>query len=179
MNQWWWYFTRSTGIVAAVLAVAALAWGLLFSARETGKRLRPAWWLDLHNWLGGLTVAFTVLHVVASYADRDLGLRLVDLVVPGTTKLQTAGIGWGVVAFEVFVIVSVTSIARVRRRMPRRVWHIVHLVSVPAVVAMGAHAYQIGSDAATIAFRLLFVLVAGTVVYPLVIRLLGLPTRRP
>lgn len=32
-----WYLTRSTGIVAAVLAVATLVWGLFFSARNTGR----------------------------------------------------------------------------------------------------------------------------------------------
>ena len=56
MSSWSWYLTRSTGIVAAVLSVAALVWGLFFSARNTGTRLRPNWWLALHNWLGGLTV---------------------------------------------------------------------------------------------------------------------------
>ena len=53
MNDVMWYLSRATGIVATVLAVAALVWGFLFSARETGNRFRPAWWLDLHNWLGG------------------------------------------------------------------------------------------------------------------------------
>jgi len=178
MSQWWWYFTRATGIVAAVLAVAALAWGLLFSARETGTRLRPAWWLDLHNWLGGMTLAFTVVHVVASYADRDLGLRIVDLLVPGVAKHQTTPLAWGVVAFLAFALVTLTSIARVKRAMSRRAWHAIHLLSIPAVVMMGAHAYQTGSDASTFAFRALFVLVAGLSVYPLVIRLLGLPARR-
>ncbi len=36
-----------------VLVVVALLWGFLFSSRATGTRLRPNWWLDLHNWLGG------------------------------------------------------------------------------------------------------------------------------
>ena len=49
MNDMWWYLTRATGIVATVLAVAALVFGFLFSARETGNRRRPNWWLDLHN----------------------------------------------------------------------------------------------------------------------------------
>ena len=64
VNDVVWYLSRATGIVAAVLAVAALAWGFLFSARETGTRDRPAWWLDLHNWLGGLALIFTIAHIV-------------------------------------------------------------------------------------------------------------------
>ena len=38
MNDVMWYLSRSTGIVAAILAVAALAWGFLFSAREKPGR---------------------------------------------------------------------------------------------------------------------------------------------
>ena len=75
MNDWLWYVTRSTGIVATVLMLASLAWGFLFSARETGTRLRPAWWLDLHKGLGGLAVVFTVVHLVAAFADTDLGVE--------------------------------------------------------------------------------------------------------
>ena len=82
MNDWLWYLTRASGIVATVLIVAALAWGFLFSARETGNRLRPAWWLDLHNWLGGMALVFTGVHLLAVFADSDLGLGLVDILVP-------------------------------------------------------------------------------------------------
>ena len=56
--------------------LASLAWGFLFSARETGTRLRPAWWLDLHKGLGGLALIFTVVHLVAAFADSDLGVGL-------------------------------------------------------------------------------------------------------
>ena len=45
----WWYLTRSTGIVATVLAFGAIIWGTRFAGRATGTRLRPNWWLDLHN----------------------------------------------------------------------------------------------------------------------------------
>ena len=37
MNGLTWYLSRATGIVATVLAVAALAGGFLFSARQTGN----------------------------------------------------------------------------------------------------------------------------------------------
>ncbi|MEY2565569.1 MAG: hypothetical protein QOE35_98, partial [Actinomycetota bacterium] len=51
MENGWDYLTRSSGLVATVLIVLSLAWGLLFSARATGNRRRPNWWLDLHNFL--------------------------------------------------------------------------------------------------------------------------------
>ena len=62
MNEIWWYLSRSSGIVAMVLIVAALVWGFFFSARATGTKRRPKWWLDLHNYLGGLAFAFVIIH---------------------------------------------------------------------------------------------------------------------
>ena len=73
MSNWMYYLSRSTGIVAMLLVVAALLWGFLFSSRATGNRLRPNWWLDLHNWLGGIAMIFTIAHIATSYLDRDAG----------------------------------------------------------------------------------------------------------
>jgi len=172
----WWYLTRSTGIVAAVLAVASLVWGLFFSSRNTGNRLRPNWWLALHNWLGGLTLGFIGLHMFVSFLDTETGLRLVDLFLP-SSRVGWA-IGWGVVAAWLFAIVVLPSVARVRRRLPRRAWHVVHLLSIPAVVLTLVHAFQSGSDAATTYFTRGLALLVGLGVYPLTIRLLGLRSKR-
>lgn len=171
MNDWLWYLTRASGIVATVLMLAALAWGFLFSARETGKRLRPAWWLDLHNWLGGAALVFTLVHLVAAYADSDLGVSLATVFVPGAAEFSTAAFTWGVVAFYGLVVVVLSSWPN--KLFGRRTWRIVHLLSVPATVLAVVHAYQLGSDAHTTAFRVLVPLLAAVTVYPLGVRLWG------
>ena len=109
MNDVMWYLSRSTGIVAAVLAVAALAWGFLFSARETGTRYRPAWWLDLHNWLGGIALIFTIAHIATSYLNSDAGLSLASLFVPGVAPSQRLALAWGVVATYLIATAVLTS----------------------------------------------------------------------
>ncbi len=168
MNNWLWYVTRSTGIVATVLMLASLAWGFLFSARETGTRLRPAWWLDLHKGLGGLAVIFTVLHLVAAFADSDLGVSLATVLVPGAADRSTAAFTWGVLAFYGLVIAVFTSWPRMLFR--RRTWRTVHLLSGPATALACVHAYQLGSDAHSAAFRVLMPLAVGCTVYPLGVR---------
>lgn len=176
MNDWLWYLTRSTGIVAAVLAVASLVWGLFFSARNTGSKLKPNWWLALHNYLGGLTFFFIAFHMLVSFLDTDAGLRFIDLLIPSGDVGWP--IGWGVVAFWLFAIVVLPSIARVRRRLPRKAWHVVHLLSIPAVVLTAVHAYQAGSDTLTTYFTRGLALLIGIAVYPVTIRLSGLAQRR-
>ncbi len=168
MNQWLWYLTRSSGIVAMVLMVASLGWGLLFSARETGKRLRPAWWLDLHNWLGGLALVFTSIHVVAAFADSDLAIGLKQVFIPGSASSRGGALSWGVVAFYGLLVVVFTSWPK--KLFKRRVWRTVHLLSIPATLFACMHAYQMGSEASTVWFKGLLVLLAGAVSYPLVIR---------
>ena len=178
MNDWWWYLARSSGIVATVLALASLTFGLLFSSRATGKRLRPAWWLDLHNWLGGLAFAFTVVHVLAVFADSDLGIGVEQILVPGTASSTTTAITFGVIATYLMAVVTVPSIARIRRRLPRKAWHTVRLLAVPMVVLSILHGYQTGTDALTGVFQLGLILLVALAVYPLGIRLTEAATRR-
>ena len=111
-----WYLTRATGIVAAVLAVAALVWGLFFSSRNTGTKLKPNWWLALHNWLGGLTLAFIGVHMVASFLAGSFHLGVKDLLIP--SGAIGWAIGWGVVATWMFAVTVIPSMARIRRRLP-------------------------------------------------------------
>lgn len=176
MSSWWWYLTRSTGIVAAILSVASLVWGLFFSARNTGTRLKPNWWLALHNWLGGLTLSFIGIHMLVSFLDTQSGLKLLDLFVP-SGKVGWS-IGWGVVAAWLFAIVVLPSVARIRRRLPRKAWHVVHLLSIPAVVLTFVHAYQAGSDSAASFFTRGLALLVGVAVYPISLRLIGIAQAR-
>jgi hypothetical protein len=104
MNQWWWELTRASGIVATALAVGSLVFGAFFSARNTGVRRPAAWWLDLHNYLGGLALVFTGVHVLASLLDPDSGIGIVQVLVPGTWAAASWALTWGVLATDSFVI---------------------------------------------------------------------------
>ena len=95
--------TRSTGIVAMALMVLSLLWGFLFSSRATGKRLRPNWWLDLHIWLGGLALIFTIVHIVASLLDTNSGIGLVEVFVPRLSAADRS-ITWGVLLLALTAI---------------------------------------------------------------------------
>ncbi len=145
MNDALWYLTRASGIVAAVLGVAALVLGFLFSARATGARRRPAWWLDLHNWLGGLTLALTAVHIVAAWLSSDTGIRILDVVVPGVAGDQRWAVTFGVMATYMLSVAVLTTWPR--RLRHRRAWRMVHLGSAPAVALLLMHAYLMGTEA--------------------------------
>lgn len=172
MNDTWWFISRSTGIVATVLAVGALVFGFFFSSRNTGTRRRPNWWLDLHNWLGGLTLAFTVVHVVTIYLDKNSGIGVFAALVPGAAHDAKWAITWGVIATYLFALTVFTSWPK--KRLKRKAWRIVHLTSVGATVLAGLHAFQVGTDATTTLVEAGLVLGAGMVVYAAMVRVLAL-----
>ncbi|MEP7203858.1 MAG: ferric reductase-like transmembrane domain-containing protein [Ilumatobacteraceae bacterium] len=176
MNNLWWYATRSTGVVATILAVAALMSGFFFSSRNTGERRRPAWWLDLHNWFGGVALAFTVVHVLASYLDSNSGIGLLQVFIPGTARDSSWAITWGVIAMYLFAITVFTSWPR--KRLRPRLWRIVHLTSVVGVVLAGLHGFQSGTDGTTLMFEAGLVATAALGVYAAGVRVLALVVPR-
>ena len=176
MSDIWWYLSRSSGIVATVLIVAALMWGFFFSARATGTRRRPKWWLDLHNYLGGLAFVFVIVHIVAVYQDQLSGIGVLQVVVPMTASGWAWGITWGVLATYVFALVVFTSWPR--KRGSRRVWLTIHLMSAPAAVVAGVHAWMVGSSRGQLWFSVLLVALVGLAVYPAVLRILTAVAKR-
>lgn len=168
MTQFWWYASRATGVVATVLIIAALVWGFFFSARNTGARRSPAWWLDLHTWLGGLALILTGLHLLAAYLDTNSGVGFVDLVVPGTGPTS---ITWGVIAMYLLAAAVLTSWPG--KRLRPVAWRLVHLGSVVAAALAGVHAYQAGSDRSTLVFKVGLAVGGAFGVYAALVRLLG------
>lgn len=176
MSDIMWFLTRSTGIVALVLIVAAVGDGLLFSGRNTGRRIRPAWWLNLHRGLGGMAMAFTGLHMLTSFLSSDLGLSWTALFVPGGSDWATGAFTLGVLAFYGMAITVFTTWPK--RRFRRKVWHALHLLSIPAAVLAVVHAYQLGTDATNPRALVLMTALIGLASYPLWLRLATLG-RRP
>jgi len=178
MNDMLWYLSRASGLVAALLIAAAVVSGFLFSGRETGRRRRPAWWLDLHNMLGGLALAFTLVHIAFAFADRDLGLAIAQVFVPGVAAFDRWPIAWGVVA--TYLVATSVFTSWPKRRFRRRTWRVVHLGSVVGLALALVHTMQIGTDAGTVWVRAGIVLVVAVATYALGVRVFGLllPGRR-
>lgn len=148
--QLWWYVARAGGIVALGLSGASVIWGLLMSSRVMQGRPRPAWLLDLHRFLGALTVIFTIVHVVALYLDEFVQFSIVDLLVPFASAWNTGAVAWGIVAM--YLLVAVQASSMVMKRIPRRLWRWIHLSSYGLVAAGVVHGAMAGTDASNIGY---------------------------
>lgn len=144
-SQVLWYSARAAGIVAWALAAAAVIWGLIVSTRAVTPRPKPAWWFDLHRFLGGAAVVFTGVHVVSILLDTYVHFGPVNVLVPFTGSWRPLAVAWGIVAMYLLVAVEVTSL--LRARIPKRVWRSVHFATFALYLSASVHALSAGTDA--------------------------------
>lgn len=171
----WWYLARATGIVAWALLCLSAVWGLLLRTRILAGRPTPRWLLDLHRFLGGLSVAFVGVHLAGLVADGYVHFGLADLFVPLASAWRPEAVALGIVAFYLLVAVEVTSLAM--RRLPKRWWRAVHLSSYAVFFAATLHAATAGTDARNLVLVLAVDVAVAVVLFLTLTRLLA-PARR-
>lgn len=142
--KFWWYVSRASGLTAAVLVALAVIWGLFISTRIMRGRSNPAWLLDLHRFLGGLSVIFTFIHLGGLVGDNYLHFDLADLTIPMASAWKPGAVAWGIVAMYLLLAVELTSLAI--RRLPRRLWRIVHRSSFVLFGMVVFHGISAGTD---------------------------------
>lgn len=176
-SQLWWWVARATGIVAWAFATSAVAWGLTLSGRLVRRRRLPAWILDLHRYLGTLTLAFLALHVLALVADGYVQFGAKEIFVPMGSAWRPGAVTWGVFAMYGLIVIQVTSWGM--KHLPRKVWHGVHFSSYAVFVAATVHGALSGADRANPLLQALAVSGVTVVVVLTVLRVLGSRTESP
>ena len=145
-------------MVAWIVTGAACLWGILLITRMLKPADRPAWLLDLHRWLGILSIITVGVHMLTLLGDNYTSFTAKQLLVPGACSVDTCGVGagpvtWGVVAFYILVVVQLTSY--VMKYLPRKLWHGIHLTSYIMFVMATVHGVQAGTaDRGNMAFVL-------------------------
>ena len=159
--QTWWYLSRASGMVAWLVTGSACLWGILLITRMLKPADRPAWLLDLHRWLGILSIVVVGVHMLTLIPDGASQYGAKELLVPNGCTLDTclrqpSEVTWGVLAFYVMVVVQVTSYFM--KKMPRKVWHGIHMLSYPMFVLATYHGVVAGNADRS---NIVFVLVAA------------------
>jgi DMSO/TMAO reductase YedYZ heme-binding membrane subunit len=151
-SQIWWWVARSSGMVAAVLIALTLVWGLLLTTKVIPRKGLPAWLTDMHRMLGGLSVLFIGVHLLALFLDSYAHFAWSELFVPFQSAYRAGAVAWGIGAFWMLLVVEGTSL--LQRRMPRRVWRGLHYLSYPVAVMVAIHAMTAGTDSGNAVFRI-------------------------
>jgi DMSO/TMAO reductase YedYZ heme-binding membrane subunit len=158
-TKFWWYTTRSSGIISWALLALSVLWGLALSTKVFGKRPRPNWLLDLHRFLGGLSVVFAVIHVAAIVLDSFVQFGAIDILVPFATDYHPVAVAWGIIAMYGLLAVEVTSL--LRKKLSKQTWQAVHYLSFPLFALATIHLLAVGTDRKT--FLLRTTVIAGSV----------------
>ena len=169
-DQLWWFVARASGIVALVLVTLAVVWGLFYSTRLLGGKPTPRWLLDLHRFLGGLSVLFTGVHLAALVADNYVHFGVAEILLPFASEWQPGAVAWGVVALYLLVAVEATSL--MQRRLPRRLWRGVHVTSWVLYWLAVVHGVTAGTDAGNRAYVAVTLVGVGVVLFLTVVRML-------
>jgi predicted ferric reductase len=166
-----WYIARSSGIVSWILLTASVLWGLLLSARILNKATAPGWLLDLHRYLGALSIVLTGVHIAGLVGDNWMHIGWGDVLVPMYSKYRPGAVAWGVVGFYLLVAIEVTSL--IRTRIPRKLWRSTHYLSFPLFIACTVHGLQAGKDAHTRAYEWLTVGATSIAILLLLLRIVA------
>jgi hypothetical protein len=158
-----WYLSRSTGIVSFVLVTLALALGIASTQRALAS---PSWprfaTQGLHRNVSLLALAFLGVHVVSTLADSFVDIGWLSLVVPGVGHYKNLWTSLGIIAFDVLLVVTATSL--VRLRLNATLWRALHYTVYAAWPLAWLHFLKTGTDAAHGKFGLYIALGAATLV---------------
>jgi len=139
-----WFIARITGLTAfAVLSLSVLSGEALrtsvldFLAKNRAIR-------KLHDFTTPLWLPLALAHIIALLLDKTARIAPINVVVPFLTDYGEVAIGLGTIAFDIIMIVTITS--WLRSRMNNTLWMWIHRTSYIAFVALFFHAALSGTD---------------------------------
>lgn len=149
-----WALGRGTGITALGFLTISMALGI---ATRSGRPLLglPRFAVaDVHRFAALAGALLIALHLVLLFADPYAQLRLIDFVMPFIGTYRPLWQGLGTLAFDLLVVVIVTSL--LRHRLGVRAFRAVHWAAYALWPIALAHGLGNGTDAGRVWF-LLFV----------------------
>lgn len=179
--QIYWYLARASGIVGWLMLTGTVIWGVLTPAKLFPNQ-RPAWFVDLHRWLAGLTIGFVAIHLGALMADSYVEFDIVDLFIPFASEWKPIPVALGVLATWILIVVQVTSLAM--KRLSRPTWRRIHMTSYLAFFLTSLHGTLAGTDATNVLYQATSIAAVVAVIFTTLFRIMtrrrrAAPSRRP
>lgn len=161
-----WELIRVTGIVALALLTVAVSLGIAGPVIR-----RPAWRLTsitmhLTAAVGGILLV--VAHIAFAVLDAWVQVPLLAAVVPGASPWSTLGVALGTVAFDLLLVIAVTSALRQRAA---KLWWRAHVLAFPVWALVWIHTLTVGTDRGTGLMLALAAISAASVAGALALRL--------
>jgi DMSO/TMAO reductase YedYZ heme-binding membrane subunit len=133
--------------------------------------------LDLHRFLGGLTVVFVAIHIAGLLGDQFVGFGPTEILVPFTSSYKPWAVALGIVGMYLLVAIEITSL--LMRRIPRKTWHAIHLSSFVLFVVATVHGVLAGTDRHNAVLQWAYLLTAALVLGMTLVRIWSPRRDRP
>jgi sulfoxide reductase heme-binding subunit YedZ len=144
-SQTLWYLTRGSGVVALLLLTATALLGSLSATRWRSERWPRFAVAELHRNLTLLALVFIATHVLTTVTDGYAPIGLRDAVVPFASRYRPLWLGFGALALDLLLALTVTSL--LRRRIGYRAWRVLHWAAYGAWPLAFVHGFGSGTDA--------------------------------
>ncbi len=139
-----WFLARITGLTAfAVLSLSVLSGEALRTSvldfLASNRAIRK-----LHDFTTPLWLPLVFAHIISLLLDKTAKIDPINIVVPFLTEYGELPIGLGTLAFDIVMVVTVTT--WLRSRMNNTLWTWIHRTSYVGFVFIFFHAAYSGTD---------------------------------
>jgi hypothetical protein len=140
-----WFATRGFGVVSLLLLTAIVVLGVAGATRWRSTRWPRFVVAGLHRNLTLLALVFIALHVITTVADGYAPISFLNAVVPFTSQYRPLWLGFGAVAFDLLLALTITSLLRARIGYSR--WRALHWLAYASWPIALVHGLGTGTDA--------------------------------
>ncbi len=148
-----WHLERSAGIVAYILLLASMVWGLFISGHFVKNWSPGPVSLTMHSTISWLALLLGMGHGLLLMFDKYFTYTLADIFVPFKGPYRPEVVALGTLAFWLIVIVTLSF--PLKKHIGHKTWRRVHYASYAAFGLVSAHGLLAGTDGTRIGFQLL------------------------
>ena len=130
-----------------MLLTIGMALGLLTAVRFEDRHWPRFITIGLHRNMSLLALAFTAAHVLTTILDNFVPIDLQDAFVPFISPYRPLWLGFGAIALDLLIALTVTSL--LRARLGLRSWRLVHWTAYLCWPLAVLHGLGTGSDTRT------------------------------
>jgi hypothetical protein len=148
VDHTYWFLSRAAGIVAYLLLVVSVLFGLGVKTRA-GDVILGRWRVfDLHQTAALTAVAFLLLHMFSLLGDHYIGFTVSQLLVPFASPYRMVWVGIGIFAF--YLVLILAGSFYVRRWITYPIWRALHYLTFLGFGLGLLHGILAGTDTSTV-----------------------------
>jgi sulfoxide reductase heme-binding subunit YedZ len=160
-GTWAWTLSRAASVSAYLALTLDVLFGLFLSTGAADRWIARARSVEVHRFLSLSAIGLTATHAAAMLFDRHVRFDVLDVTVPFLVGYRTLGVGLGIVAMWLAVLVHASF--ALRSRIGPRAWRAVHYLAFVVFALATLHGLSAGTDARATWMRLLYSLAGASV----------------